>query len=58
MGAIVVFGVACWHLARGRNVEVFRRAAALALVVAVPASFANMALGSRFGVIADRATSR
>ena len=33
-GALVVLGVSCWHLARGRNVDVFRRAAALALIVA------------------------
>src|SRR5436190_13628305 len=33
--SIVVFGIACWHLLQGRNVEIFRRAAALALVVAV-----------------------
>ena len=28
---IVVLGVSCWHLLQGRNVDVFRRAAALAL---------------------------
>jgi cytochrome d ubiquinol oxidase subunit I len=49
-GAIVVFGVACWHLARRRNVELFRRAAALALIVAVPATALNMVVGSRFGL--------
>ena len=51
MGAMVVFGIACWHFVRGRNVAVFRRAAALALVVLVPVSFLNLGLGSRFGVI-------
>jgi cytochrome bd-type quinol oxidase subunit 1 len=45
----VVLGVSCWHLARGRNVEVFRRAAALALIVAVPVTILNMSVGSRFG---------
>jgi cytochrome d ubiquinol oxidase subunit I len=50
MGSLVVFGVACWHLLRGSNVELFRRAAALALIVAVPATVANMAVGSRFGL--------
>jgi cytochrome bd ubiquinol oxidase subunit I len=49
-GAIVVFGVACWHLARRRNVELFRRAAALALIVAVPVTAVNMVVGSRFGL--------
>src|SRR6478609_6306261 len=49
-GSLVVLGVSCWHLARGRSVEVFRRAAALALIVAVPATLANMVVGSRFGL--------
>ena len=38
-GSLVVLGVSCWHLVRGRNVELFRRSAALALVVAVPVTF-------------------
>jgi cytochrome d ubiquinol oxidase subunit I len=50
MGSLFVFGIACWHLLRERNVEVFRRAAALALVVAVPATIGNMVVGSRFGL--------
>jgi cytochrome bd ubiquinol oxidase subunit I len=49
-GSLVVLGVACWHLARRRNVEVFRRAAALGLVVAVPVTVLNMGVGSRFGL--------
>jgi cytochrome d ubiquinol oxidase subunit I len=49
-GSLVVLGVACWHLARGRSVDVFRRAAALALVVAVPVTLINMSVGSRFGL--------
>ena len=47
-GALVVLGVSCWHLARGRNVDVFRRAAALALIVAVPVTIGNMIVGSSF----------
>ncbi|HEY6762484.1 MAG TPA: cytochrome ubiquinol oxidase subunit I [Baekduia sp.] len=50
MGSLFVFGIACWHLLRGRNADVFRRAAALALIVAVPATLANMVVGSRFGL--------
>jgi cytochrome d ubiquinol oxidase subunit I len=50
-GSILVFGIACWHFARGRNVEVFRRAAMLALIVAVPVSALNLAVGSRFGIV-------
>ncbi len=51
-GAVLVFGVACWHFARGRNVELFRRAALLALIVAVPVSAINLAVGSRLGIVA------
>jgi len=49
--SIVVLGVSCWHLLQGRNVEIFRRAAALALVVAVPVTFVNLTVGSRFGIV-------
>ena len=50
-GATVVFGVACWHLARGRNQDVFRRAAKLALIVLVPVSAFNLWFGSNFGIV-------
>jgi cytochrome d ubiquinol oxidase subunit I len=49
--SIVVLGISCWHLLQGRNVEIFRRAAALALVVAVPVTFVNLTVGSRFGIV-------
>jgi len=49
--AAVVLGVACWHFLRGRNVEVFRHAAKLALIVLVPVSAVNLALGSHLGVV-------
>jgi cytochrome bd ubiquinol oxidase subunit I len=49
--AVVVFGVACWHLLRGRNQELFRRAAKLALIVGVPISLVNLGLGSHLGVV-------
>ena len=45
-----VLGVSCWHLLRGRNVELFRRAAKLAIVVALPVSFVQLGIGSEFGV--------
>ena len=48
-GSIVMLGVACWHLLRGRNVELFRRAAKLALIVAVPATLIQLSVGNRFG---------
>ena len=49
--AVVVFGVACWHLVRGRNQELFRHAAKLALIVGVPISALNLGVGSQMGVI-------
>ena len=49
--AVVVFGVACWHLVRGRNQEVFRRAAKLALIVGVPISALNLWWGSHLGIV-------
>lgn len=52
-GALLVLGVSCWHLLRGRNVDMFRRAAALALIVAVPVTFVNLLVGSRFGIVTE-----
>ena len=54
-GSIVVLGISCWHLLRGRNVDVFRRAAALALIVAVPATLINLTVGNRFGLAVTQA---
>jgi cytochrome d ubiquinol oxidase subunit I len=50
-GAMLIFGVACWHFLRGRNVEIFRKAAKLALVVGVPISALNLGVGSHLGVV-------
>jgi cytochrome d ubiquinol oxidase subunit I len=49
--AMVIFGVACWHLLRGRNAGLFRPAAKLALIVAVPVSAVNLLLGSHLGIV-------
>jgi cytochrome bd ubiquinol oxidase subunit I len=49
-GSAVVFGVACWHLLRRRNVDLFMRAAKLALIVLVPVSVFNLWFGSHFGI--------
>jgi len=49
--AVVIFGVACWHLLRGRNVDLFRKAALLALIVGIPVSAVNLAVGSRLGIV-------
>ena len=51
---VVIFGVACWHLLRGRNQELFMRAAKLALIVGIPISAINLWWGSHLGeVITD-----
>jgi cytochrome bd ubiquinol oxidase subunit I len=50
VGAVLVLGVSCWHFARGRDVEVFRHSAKLALIVLVPVSAANLWVGSHFGI--------
>ena len=48
--SFLVLGVACWHLLHGRNVEIFRSAAKLAIVVALPVSVIQLGVGSEFGV--------
>jgi cytochrome d ubiquinol oxidase subunit I len=49
--AAVVLGVSCWHFLRRRNVEIFRHAAKLALIVLVPVSAVNLWIGSTLGVV-------
>jgi cytochrome d ubiquinol oxidase subunit I len=51
VASVVVFGIACWHLARGRNQDLMRRAAKLALIVLVPVSAFNLWFGSNFGIV-------
>jgi cytochrome bd ubiquinol oxidase subunit I len=48
-GSIVILGISCWHLLRGRNTDLFRRAAALALIVGTPVTLINLIVGNRFG---------
>jgi cytochrome d ubiquinol oxidase subunit I len=48
-GSVVMLGICCWHFLRGRNVELFRRAAKLALIVALPATLLQLSVGNRFG---------
>jgi cytochrome d ubiquinol oxidase subunit I len=50
-GSAVVFGVCCWQFLRGRNVEVFQKAAKLALIVLVPVACVNLLFGSHFGIL-------
>ena len=49
--AAVIFGVSCWHLVRGRNEQLFRKAAKLALIVGVPVSAVNLWWGSHLGIV-------
>jgi cytochrome bd ubiquinol oxidase subunit I len=49
--SVVILGVACWQLLRGRDAELFRRAAKLALIVLVPVSAFNLWFGSNFGIV-------
>jgi len=49
--AMVILGVACWHILRGRNQEIFKKAVKLALIVAVPISAFNLWFGSNFGIV-------
>jgi len=48
-GSSVVLGVCCWHFLRGHQVELFRKAAMLALIVAVPVTLLQLVVGNRFG---------
>ena len=49
--AAVIFGVSCWHILRGRNQDLFRKAAKLALIVGVPISAINLWWGSNLGIV-------
>jgi cytochrome d ubiquinol oxidase subunit I len=48
-GSIVMLGVCCWQFLRSHDVDVFRRAAKLALIVAVPVTLLQLVVGNRFG---------
>jgi len=52
-GSFLVLGVSAWQLRRGRSVEAFKRAARLALIVALPVTTVNLAVGSEFGVVIE-----
>src|SRR6185436_17362060 len=48
-GSIVMLGVCCWQFLRGCHVDLFRKAAMLALIVAVPVTLLQLIVGNRFG---------
>jgi cytochrome d ubiquinol oxidase subunit I len=56
-GSVIMLGVACWHFLRGRQVELFRKAAMLALIVAVPVTLLQLIVGNRFGEAVTSAQS-
>jgi len=56
-GSIIMLGVCCWHFLRGHDVDVFRRAAKLALIVAVPVTLLQLVVGNRFGEAVTSAQS-
>jgi cytochrome d ubiquinol oxidase subunit I len=56
-GSIVMLGVCCWHFLRRHEVDVFRKAAKLALIVAVPVTLLQLIVGNRFGAAVTSAQS-
>jgi cytochrome d ubiquinol oxidase subunit I len=56
-GSSLMLGVCCWHFLRRREVDVFRRAAKLALIVAVPVTLLQLVVGNRFGEAVTSAQS-
>jgi len=56
-GSMVMLGVCCWHFLRGHDVELFRKAAKVALIVAVPVTLLQLVVGNRFGEAVTSAQS-
>ena len=56
-GSTIMLGVCCWHFLRGRQVQLFRKAAMLALIVAVPVTLLQLIVGNRFGEAVTSAQS-
>ncbi len=54
-GGFVMLGVAAWHLRQGRNVDVFRSAAKLAIVLMVPLTAFQLYVGNSFGIETTKA---
>ena len=53
-GSVVMLSVSAWQLRRGKQSDVFRPAARLALVVLAPAIILAMLVGSELGVTEDK----
>jgi cytochrome bd-type quinol oxidase subunit 1 len=56
-GSILMLGVCCWHFLRRHQVDVFLKAAKLALIVAVPVTLLQLVVGNRFGAAVTSAQS-
>src|SRR5437868_9461579 len=56
-GSIMMLGVCCWQFLRGHEVDLFRKAAKLALIVAVPVTLLQLIVGNRFGEAVTSAQS-
>src|SRR5436190_13610264 len=56
-GSIVMLGICSWHFLRGHDVDLFRKAAKLALIVAVPVTLLQLFVGNRFGEAVTSAQS-
>ncbi len=50
VAAFLLLGVACWHILKGRNVDLFRPVLKLSLYMAIPISTLTLLVGSEFGV--------
>jgi len=56
-GSMIMLGVSCWHFLRGHEADLFRKAAKLALIVAVPVTLLQLIVGNRFGEAVTSAQS-
>src|SRR3954468_16791677 len=56
-GSIIMLGICCWHFLRRHEVELFLRAAKVALIVAVPVTLLQLVVGNRFGEAVTSAQS-
>jgi cytochrome bd ubiquinol oxidase subunit I len=56
-GSIIVLGICCWHFLRRHEVDLFMRAAKVALIVAVPVTLLQLVVGNRFGAAVTSAQS-
>jgi cytochrome d ubiquinol oxidase subunit I len=56
-GSIVMLGICCWQFLRRQDIDLFLKAAKLALIVAVPVTLLQLVVGNRFGAAVTSAQS-